>query len=319
MGWQIVHYQSGMARGWGVVAGDRIIPSPGAYFSLADFLTNGGAAFARQVRLQEPSTQSIALNSITLLSPVTSPCRIIGQGTNYQSHRKESSLHPSFNLVFAKADSSLTTPSGPVLRPPGVQLLDYELEVGLVIGRSITQPIAADESWTSFVAGLVMANDVSARDVQIPEEQWFHGKSFRTFCPAGPYFYLLDQNDVQRLGELRLQLWVNEQLRQDALFSDVIYGPAVTLPLLSRVLDLAPGDLLLTGTPGGVALRAPSKFTQSVASLMSPRARMRAFISGQKKRASYLHDGDSVRSVITTPDHTIDLGEQVWKVVAAPM
>ncbi|HEX8982463.1 MAG TPA: fumarylacetoacetate hydrolase family protein [Ktedonobacterales bacterium] len=296
---------------------------PGAYASLAEFLTDGGAKHVRTYGLSsEGLSPSIPLAAIEPLSPVTAPCRIIGQGTNYQAHRKETGTHHSFNLIFAKADSALTSPRGPVVRPRGVQLLDYELELGLVVGRAITGPVQVHaDRLEEVVAGFVMANDISARDVQIPEQQWFHGKSFRTFCPVGPYFYLLDEGDAQRLGTLRLRLWVNGQLRQDATADQLIYGPAATLASLSKTLDLAPGDLLLTGTPGGVALRPPTGLARRLGDLLPPARRMRAFVAAQRKRPEYLHDGDIVTSTIATADATadgaIDLGWQEWQVASA--
>jgi 2-keto-4-pentenoate hydratase/2-oxohepta-3-ene-1,7-dioic acid hydratase in catechol pathway len=320
MGWQIIRYVQQNARHavqWGVVRGDVVMPVPGAYATLAEFLTEGGAEQVRAFGQDGERGEAIPLASIEPLSPVTAPCHIICQGTNYQAHRRETQTHPGFNLLFAKADSSLTSPRGPVVRPRGVQLLDYELELGLVLGRAITgsiQPRA--DQLEEVVAGLVMANDVSARDVQIPEEQWFRGKSFRTFCPVGPYFYMFDRGDVQMLGTLHLRLWVNGQLRQDAAADQLIYGPAATLTLLSETIDLAPGDLLLTGTPGGVALRPPTGMARRLGSLLSPARRMRAFVTSQRKRAEYLHDGDIVTSTIATPDGAIDLGRQEWQVTS---
>jgi 2-keto-4-pentenoate hydratase/2-oxohepta-3-ene-1,7-dioic acid hydratase in catechol pathway len=225
--------------------------------------------------------------------------------------------HHAFNLLFAKADSSLTSAQGSVIRPRGVQLLDYELELGLVLGRAITGPLQVQaDRLEEVIAGLVMANDVSARDVQIPEEQWFRGKSFRTFCPTGPYFYLFDRGDAQCLSQLRLRLWVNGQLRQDAYADQLIYEPAPTLTLLSETLDLAPGDLLLTGTPGGVALRPPTGLARRIGTLLPQARRMRAFVAAQRKRPDYLHDGDIVTSMIATPDGAIDLGRQEWQVTS---
>jgi 2,4-didehydro-3-deoxy-L-rhamnonate hydrolase len=315
MGWQIIRYAGQDTIRWGVVRDGGVLPLPGDYATLADFLTGGGAEEARTLGHGEYEADTIPVASVEALSPVTAPCRIICQGTNYQAHRRETQTHYGFNLIFAKADSSLTSPRGPVVRPRDVQLLDYELELGLVVGRAITGPIQSRaEPLEEVIAGLVMANDVSARDVQIPEEQWFRGKSFRTFCPVGPYFYLLDKGDAARLGALRLQLWVNGQLRQNATADQLIYDPVSTLTLLSETLDLAPGDLLLTGTPGGVALRPPTGLARRLGSLLPPERRMRAFVEAQRQRPEYLHDGDVVTSAIATPDGAIDLGRQEWRV-----
>jgi 2-keto-4-pentenoate hydratase/2-oxohepta-3-ene-1,7-dioic acid hydratase in catechol pathway len=318
MGWQIIRYAQQSTIYWGVVRDNVVTPLPGTYATLADFLTAGGAEQVRTLRKDGDRAEAVPLASIEPLSPVTVPCRIICQGTNYQAHRRETQLHPGFNLLFAKADSSLTSARGPVVRPRGVQLLDYELEVGLVIRRAITDPLQMTaDNLEDVVAGFVMANDVSARDVQIPEQQWFRGKSFRTFCPVGPYFYLFDRGDAQRLSQLRLRLWVNGQLRQDATADQLIYGPVATLTLLSKTMDLEPGDLLLTGTPGGVALHPPTGLARRLGDLLPPVRRMRAFVAAQRKRPEYLHDGDIVTSTIATPDGAIDLGQQEWQVAPA--
>ena len=318
MGWQIIRYAQHNAVQWGVVRDGTVTPVPGAYATLAEFLTDGGAEQVRTGGQAGDRAEAIPVASIEALSPVTAPCRIICQGTNYQAHRQETQSHRSFNLVFAKADSSLTCARGPVVRPYNVQLLDYELELGLVVGRAITGPIQPREDHLEeVIAGLVMANDVSARDVQIPEEQWFRGKSFRTFCPVGPYFYLFDRGDAELLGTLQLHLWVNGKLRQEAEACQLIYGPALTLALLSKTMDLAPGDLLLTGTPGGVALRPPTGLARRIGNLLPPARRMRAFVAAQSKRPEYLHDGDVVTSTISTPDGVIDLGRQEWRVAPA--
>lgn len=317
MGWQIIRFAERNVIQWGVVRDDVVTPVPGAYATLAEFLTGGGAEQVRTLGQGGDRAEAIPMASVDLLSPVTAPCRIICQGTNYQAHRRETQSHPGFNLLFAKADSSLTSPRGPVVRPRGVQLLDYELELGLVLGRAITGPIQTRaDRLEDLIAGFVMANDVSARDVQIPEEQWFRGKSFRTFCPVGPYFYLLDRGDAELLSTLRLRLWVNGTLRQDATADQLIYDPATTLILLSETMDLAPGDLLLTGTPGGVALRPPTGLARRLGNLLPPARRMRAFVTSQRKRAEYLHDGDIVTSTIATPDGAIDLGRQEWQVTS---
>ena len=100
-------------------------------------------------------------------------------------------------MIFSKADSSLCGAYTEIIRPAHVQLLDYEIELGLVIGTEITEPVeVTDENLHQFVAGLVIFNDVSARDVQLLQGQWLKGKSYRTFGPTGPYFYLLDQDEM---------------------------------------------------------------------------------------------------------------------------
>ena len=94
-----------------------------------------------------------------------------------------------------------------------MELLDYEIELGLVIGKEISESqVITEENLHEYVAGLVIANDVSARDVQLSQTQWYKGKSYRTFCPVGPYLYLLEKEDIPLINDLELKLWVNDEL-----------------------------------------------------------------------------------------------------------
>ena len=139
-----------------------------------------------------------------------------------------------------------------------MRLLDYEIELGLVIGRGpVAGTAVGDADLPGHVAGLVMCNDISARDVQLTKGQFYESKSYPTFTPTGPRLALLEPDDFARLPGLRLRLWVNGELRQDGTVADVITGPAAALSLLASFQRLDPGDLVLTGTPGGTALQAP--------------------------------------------------------------
>jgi catechol 2,3-dioxygenase-like lactoylglutathione lyase family enzyme len=153
--------------------------------------------------------------------------------------------------------------------------------------------------------------------VQIPEEQWVKGKSFRTFCPTGPYLYLLDDTDRDLLESLELRLWVNGELRQSASTADLLYKPHETLTELSSVMDLSPGDLILTGTPGGVAIKAPPPLMRTLGGLLPAERRMKAFLEGQAGNPAYLQPGDVVRVSIFSRDGRADLGTQVNRVVDA--
>src|SRR4029453_2487096 len=205
--------------------------------------------------------------------------------------------------------------SGPfddIVRPGHAGYLDYEAEIGLAIGRQLpvgTQVTA--DNWTTFVAGLVVTNDVSARDVQLPKTQFFESKSYPTFTPVGPWLVLLDGDELKRFGDLRLRLWVNGGLRQDALVDgDMIYSPLQALRALSRFQRLDPGDLLLTGTPAGTALSAPPKPVEFIAAFLSPALRWKLFFQRQATNSNYLKHGDIVEVAIGTDDGAIDLGRQ---------
>jgi 2-keto-4-pentenoate hydratase/2-oxohepta-3-ene-1,7-dioic acid hydratase in catechol pathway len=204
-----------------------------------------------------------------------------------------------------------------VVRPNGVRFLDYELELGLVLRRDIRGPVHVTEvNLHEFVGAAVIVNDYSARDVQIPQMQFYKGKSFRTFGPVGPHLTLLDENNVDLVKHLRLRLTVNKQVRQDDTTANLVYGPAETLTELSRIHDFEAGDLLSTGTPAGCALSVPSPAKQRIAQLLPERKRWQLFSKIQAKRTQYLRPGDLVEATIRSDDGRIDLGLQRNLIVA---
>jgi 2-keto-4-pentenoate hydratase/2-oxohepta-3-ene-1,7-dioic acid hydratase in catechol pathway len=257
---------------------------------------------------------AVPVDSLTLLSPVTAPCRVVAQMTNFASHVKDAGMDPKTVPLtfFRKASGSIAGPFDDIVRPAHVRFLDYEVEIGLVIGRQI--PVGTeltDANLSDYIAGLVVTNDVSARDVQLPKTQFYESKSYPTFTPAGPELVLLDADELKRFGDLRLRLRVNGELRQDAIVDgDMIYPPLQALQALARFQRLDPGDLVLTGTPVGTALSAPPKPVEIIGSLLPPTVKWKAFFNRQAKNTKYLHDGDVVETAIATDDGAIDLGVQ---------
>jgi 2-keto-4-pentenoate hydratase/2-oxohepta-3-ene-1,7-dioic acid hydratase in catechol pathway len=166
-----------------------------------------------------------------------------------------------------------------------------------------------------YVAALVVANDVSARQVQLVKTQFYESKSYPTFTPVGPWLTLVDASDLARLDSLRLTLSVNGEVRQDSTAADMIVQPAQALTLLSRFQPMAPGDLLLTGTPGGTALKAPAKIAGMLAGLLPPATRWKLFFGRQAANPRYLHDGDVITATIASPDGQLDLGTQHTTVI----
>jgi 2-keto-4-pentenoate hydratase/2-oxohepta-3-ene-1,7-dioic acid hydratase in catechol pathway len=157
----------------------------------------------------------------------------------------------------------------------------------------------------------VVTNDVSARDLQLPKTQFFEAKSYPTFTPTGPRLVVLEPGDWDRFGALRLRLWVNGDLRQNAVVGDdMLYRPLAALQALSGFQPLAAGDLVLTGTPGGTALKAPAKPVELIAALLPSAVKWKVFFTSQAKNTSYLADGDVVELHIGTDDGAIDLGRQ---------
>jgi len=146
--------------------------------------------------------------------------------------------------------------------------------------------------------------------VQLPQTQFYEAKSYPTFTPVGPALVLLTADELKRFPDLRLRLSVNGQVRQDSTATDMIVRPAQALTLLSRFQPMAPGDLLLTGTPGGTALKAPGKIAGMVAGLLPPATRWKLFFKRQAANPRYLRDGDVITATIASSDGQLDLGTQ---------
>ncbi len=292
------------------------VASPGGAARIDTDATTTGALLAdpEQIEAARGSKETIDPATLDLVSPVTASCRVVAQMTNFVSHVKDAGLNPDAIPLtfFRKTSGSISGPFDDIIRPAHVRCLDYEVEVGLVIGRELpvgTQVTA--DNWTSFVAGLVVTNDVSARDVQLPKTQFFESKSYPTFTPVGPSLVLLDHDELKRFGDLRLRLWVNGELRQNSTVNDdMIYSPLEALQALSRFQRLDPGDLLLTGTPEGTALRGLPKPVAVIAAFLPPALKWKMFFERQAQNPKYLKHGDIVEVAIGTDDGAIDLGRQ---------
>jgi 2-keto-4-pentenoate hydratase/2-oxohepta-3-ene-1,7-dioic acid hydratase in catechol pathway len=273
-------------------------------------LLAGRAAIDAAVQSNDP----VPVDSLELVSPVTKPCRVVAQMTNYASHVKDAGMDPKTIPLtfFRKSSASITGPFDEILKPEHVRFLDYEVEIGLVIARDIPVGTTVSESnWSDFIAGLVVTNDVSARDIQLPQTQFYEAKSYPTFTPVGPALVLLDGDELKRFGDLRLRLRVNGDLRQDRLVEgDMLYKPLEALQSLARFQDLAAGDLILTGTPAGTALSAPPKPVEIIGNLLPPAVKWKAFFKRQAGNPKYLRDGDLIEASVATDDGAIDLGAQ---------
>ncbi len=297
------------ADAWWVVTATGAVKIDTDATTTAALLTDRAA-----IDVAAAGSAAVPVDSLALLSPLTAPCRVVAQMTNFASHVEDAGMDPkSIPLTFfRKASGSITGPSGDIVKPSHVRFLDYEVEIGLVIGREI--PVGTEISEANladYVAGLVVTNDVSARDVQLPKTQFYESKSYPTFTPAGPALVLLSGDELKRFGDLRLRLRVNGELRQDAIVDgDMIYPPLRALQGLAGFQRLDPGDLVLTGTPVGTALTAPPKPIEIIGSLLPPAVKWKAFFNRQAKNPKYLRDGDIVEAAVATDDGVIDLGSQ---------
>jgi 2-keto-4-pentenoate hydratase/2-oxohepta-3-ene-1,7-dioic acid hydratase in catechol pathway len=296
------------ADAWWVVT-----PTGAAKVETAATTTAQLLADRQAVAAATASPGGVAVEDLALVSPVTTPCRVVAQATNFVSHVTDTGGKPETVPLtfFRKASGSISGPFDDVIRPGHVRLLDYEIEIGLVIGTEI--PVGSsvsEDSVADYVAGLVVTNDVSARDVQLPQTQYYEGKSYPTFTPVGPALVLLDADELKRFTDLRLRLWVGGELRQDMTAADMIYRPVEALRALARFQRLDPGDLVLTGTPVGTAISAPPKAVQMLASLLPEELKWKLFFRGQARNPKYLTEGDVVEATVATDDGAIDLGRQ---------
>ena len=182
---------------------------------------------------------SHALDSVTLLAPVARPRAIFGIGLNYAAHAAETGAElPEAPMVFLKLPNSSVPGSGPVRCPDVVKRLDYEVELAVVMGAG------------GEIAGYAVADDVSARDLQKREPRWVRAKGFDTSCPWGPWITTADE--VPDPEGLRISSQVNGETRQDSTTADLVFGPRALVDFIAETCTLAPGDLILTGTPQGV-------------------------------------------------------------------
>ena len=199
------------------------------------------------------------LDQVRLAPPVANPSKIVCVGLNYRDHCLEQDIElPARPILFAKFPSSVIGPGDEIRwSPDASQKVDYEAELAVVIGRQ-GRNIPTEHAY-DYVAGYTIVNDVSARDAQFADEQWIRGKSFDTFCPMGPY--LLTADEVPDPHTLDIRCWVNGELRQDSNTRELVFKVHDLLAYISKTSTLVPGDVLITGTPGGVGVfRDPQVF-----------------------------------------------------------
>ena len=323
----IVRYRDGDIVRWGKLVG----PAPMEASATIDVVplataaaTTGGLieAFGRgEIAAAGGEARLVAARD--LLSPVTQDAALICQGLNYADHAAEAQhTARKQNLFFAKASSTLTGAYDDIERPEEVELLDYEVEFGIVLRAGIGKGVVVDDSnIASYVAGIILCDDVSARDIMFGASflQWFQGKSYRTFCPAGPVLCLLEPEEVVKtLESLEIRLWVNGELRQSSSSDKLIFKPAVTLTQLARILDVKSGDLLLTGTPAGVTSPASPKLVEILKThLMADGTRRDELRVEMAKFRPFLQPGDVVTASLYDQHTGLSLGGQQNRVRAA--
>lgn len=235
------------------------------------FLEGGEPALAAARRAVEFAAESPAgangqrlaygFDEVRLLAPIPRPGKILCSGINYRSHLEENpgARLPETPFFFSKLPSAVIGPNDPIIHPKMTRQLDYEVELAVVIGRTMR---AVDESDVpGCIAGYTILHDVSARDVQFKDNQITLGKNFDTFAPMGPCIVTTDEQTD--LGNISLRTFVNDRLLQDGSTADWVFPLPRLLSFLSHVMTLEPGDVVTTGTPAGVGVfRRPQIFLQ---------------------------------------------------------
>jgi 2-keto-4-pentenoate hydratase/2-oxohepta-3-ene-1,7-dioic acid hydratase in catechol pathway len=191
-------------------------------------------------------------------APIELPSKIVCVGLNYRDHAEEQGAPlPERPILFAKWPNTLIGPGEPIEIPAVTQQVDYEAELGVVIGAEVRAVSAGNA--LEAVRGYLCLNDVSARDLQFSDKQWTRGKSLDTFCPVGPV--LVPAADVPDPQALRIRAILNGEVMQDSTTANMVFGVAELIAFISEAITLEPGDVIATGTPAGVgAFRDPPVF-----------------------------------------------------------
>jgi acylpyruvate hydrolase len=217
--------------------------------SAREFLEGGAASAEAVAAIKEPV--SVPATSARLHAPIDDPGKFICIGLNYRDHAEETGNPiPKEPPIFGKWSPSIIGPGDPILRPRGSKQLDWEVELGVVIGR--TARFVSRESALDYVWGYTIINDASARDFQFLTSQWMAGKIFETAAPVGPY--IADRTEVPDPHSLGLRTIVNGKQMQNGNTKTFIFDVRYIVSYLSGLMTLSPGDLIATGTPPGVGL-----------------------------------------------------------------
>ncbi|MCX2748230.1 fumarylacetoacetate hydrolase family protein [Arthrobacter sp. MI7-26] len=225
------------------------------------FLAGGGIA-STQEALDAGRLPAVQAEGLRVGAPIARPGAVVGIGLNYAAHAAESgATPPEVPVVFLKPSNTVTGPFDAAPIPPSSKKYDWEVELGIVIGREATYLADLDEA-AVCIAGYVLANDLSERELQLPGAagQWTKGKTLPQSTPLGPWLVPAGEIDA---AALRLRTWVNGEARQDSTTADLIFDPATLVHHVSQHMLLEPGDVIITGTPEGVALSGRFPYIRS--------------------------------------------------------
>ena len=263
---RLISCQTAAGETLGVVVGARWLPAAelvgDAPRTMAALVAADGHAIdalREAIARSDLAERGHPLADAQLLAPLPRPGKIVAIGRNYREHQAEEGVDPpSAPLIFAKFPSSVVGPGAEIRWDPSLtQQVDYEAELAVVIGRRARDVSEADA--LDHVLGYTALNDISARDVQFSDGQWVRGKSLDTFCPMGPA--LITDDEIGDPQDLAIGTTVNRERVQDARTSQMYFGVAAIISYCSQSFVLEPGDVIATGTPGGVGVfRNPPRF-----------------------------------------------------------
>ena len=218
---------------------------------MVEFLGAGESAMAIARSIVDAGGDRIPLRDVQLEAPILRPPKILSVGLNYTAHAEECEVDmPEVPVVFNKQTSSVNSPYGDVYLPPESMQLDYEGELGVVIGKRCRR--VPKENATDVIAGYTALNDITLRDWQLRISQWSMGKSWDTHCPFGPA--IVTPDEISDPHNLDLRVFVNGDLRQDLCTKNMYFSVFDIIAYLSTVCTLEPGDVITTGTGAGVAM-----------------------------------------------------------------
>jgi len=231
---------------------ERILDVRSVAFHIEDynehFFSHWGIKQLQSIAL-DTGAQYVSTKEVRLGSPIARPSKIICVGANYPAHAKEfGHAIPEEPILFSKAPSSLIGPTDNVILPPASKTVDSEAEFAVVIGKKARR--ISSENALKYVAGYMILNDVTDREVQRKNGQWFLGKGADTFCPTGPF--LVTPDELPSLNKIRVQQYFNGASFQDAVLSEMQFSVPFLIEYISQKMTLLPGDVLSTGTPPGI-------------------------------------------------------------------
>ena len=256
---KLVTFDSASGLHTGAVVGDAVVDltSAGLPAGMIELIANWSSLAGQAQRIVETRKPEFKLSQIHLRAPVPNPQKILAIGLNYADHIAESGQpKPEKQIWFSKLPNSVNGPYDPIELPKASSAIDYEAELVVVIGKRCRHVSKADAAGVVF--GYAAGNDVSVRDWQFHTAQWIVGKSFDTHAPVGPWIVTSDElGDPHTLG---IRCLVNGELRQNSNTGNLVFNVYDQIAYLSQAMTLLPGDMIFTGTPGGVgmAMKPPS-------------------------------------------------------------